>query len=107
MTVPLIILATFSAFAGFLNPGFHMIKKGPPMEHWLAPLFESITEGAVRIRQGGELLEWPLAAGGISAFTLRSGSFFAWWVSTSASRAPREASRGGAAEVSTSSSSDK
>ena len=76
MTVPLIILATCSAFAGFLNPGFHIIK-GPPMEHWLAPLFESVTEGAVRIRQGGDRLEWPLTVGGISAFAV--GTFLAWW----------------------------
>src|ERR1700722_6001398 len=33
MTVPLIILATFSVFAGFLNPGFGL--KFQPMEHWL------------------------------------------------------------------------
>ncbi|HEY3816181.1 MAG TPA: NADH-quinone oxidoreductase subunit L [Polyangiaceae bacterium] len=77
MTVPLILLATFSVFAGFLNPGFHIFK-GPPMEHWLAPLFESVTDGAVRIRQGGDRLEWPLATGGILAFAI--GTFAAWWM---------------------------
>jgi NADH-quinone oxidoreductase subunit L len=81
MTVPLIILATFSAFAGFLNPGFHIIDiggKGPPMEHWLAPLFESATDGAVKIRQGADRMEWSLALGGISAFSV--GTLLAWWM---------------------------
>jgi len=77
MTVPLIILATFSAFAGFLNPGFHIIK-GPPMEHWLAPLFESATDGAVKIRQGADRMEWSLALGGVSAFAV--GTLLAWWM---------------------------
>jgi NADH-quinone oxidoreductase subunit L len=77
MTVPLIILATFSAFAGFLNPGFHIIK-GPPMEHWLAPLFESATDGAVKIRQGADRMEWSLAVGGVSAFAV--GTLLAWWM---------------------------
>ncbi len=85
MTVPLIILATFSAFAGFLNPGFHIIK-GPPMEHWLAPVFEAATDGAVKIRQGADRLEWPLAAGGISAFAI--GTLLAWWMYVKAKGEP-------------------
>jgi NADH-quinone oxidoreductase subunit L len=77
MTVPLIILATFSAFAGFLNPGFNMVSR-PPMEHWLAPVFDAATAGAVTMKEGAEHLEWTLAIGGISAFLL--GTLLAWWI---------------------------
>jgi NADH-quinone oxidoreductase subunit L len=77
MTVPLIILAAFSALAGFLNPGFHIFKE-PPMEHWLAPVFAAATEGAVKIRPDAERLEWTLAIGGIGAFAL--GTLLAWWM---------------------------
>jgi NADH-quinone oxidoreductase subunit L len=77
MTVPLIILAAFSAFAGFLNPGFHLTSE-PPMEHWLAPVFAAATEGGVKIRTGAEHLEWTLAIGGIGAFAF--GTALAWWM---------------------------
>jgi NADH-quinone oxidoreductase subunit L len=73
MTVPLIVLATFSVFAGFLNPGFVKVEK--PMEHWLDPVFKTATEGAVIVREGNE---WTLALGGIGAFLL--GTVLAWWV---------------------------
>jgi NADH-quinone oxidoreductase subunit L len=70
MTVPLIILATFSAAAGFLNaPLFHF----EPMEHWLAPVFESATQSGVRVKEGAEGLMWPLAAGGVVAFLVGTG----------------------------------
>ncbi len=77
MTVPLIILAAFSAFAGFLNPGFHLVKE-PPMEHWLAPVFAAATEGAVKISSGAEHMEWTLAVGGVGAFVF--GTALAWWM---------------------------
>ncbi|MDP9000866.1 MAG: NADH-quinone oxidoreductase subunit L [Myxococcota bacterium] len=74
MTVPLIILAAFSAFAGFLNPGFHTWT---PMEHWLAPVFVA-TDAAVKIRPGAEHMEWTLALGGLFAFAIGTG--LAWWM---------------------------
>jgi NADH-quinone oxidoreductase subunit L len=73
MTVPLIILAAFSVFAGFLNPGFIKVEK--PMEHWLEPVFKAATEGAVITHEANE---WTLALGGIGAFLF--GSILAWWV---------------------------
>ena len=73
MTVPLIILAAFSVFAGFLNPGF--VKGWKPMEHWLEPVFKAATEGAVITREASE---WTLALGGIGAFLF--GSLLAWWI---------------------------
>ena len=82
MTVPLIMLATFSLFAGVLNPGFGILKK-PPMDHWLEPVFRAATEHAVKFADGhdatwAEHLEWPLAIGGIGAFAVGSG--LAYWV---------------------------
>jgi NADH-quinone oxidoreductase subunit L len=76
MTVPLILLAAFSAFAGFLNPGFHLYEA--PMDHWLAPVFAAATEGAVKVKPGAEQMEWTLALGGIGAFLF--GTLLAWWM---------------------------
>jgi NADH-quinone oxidoreductase subunit L len=77
MTVPLIILAAFSAFAGFLNPGFHIVKE-PPLDHWLSPVFAEGTAGALKLRAGAEHMEWTLAIGGLLAFAL--GTLLAWWM---------------------------
>jgi NADH-quinone oxidoreductase subunit L len=82
MTVPLIILAAFSLFAGVLNPGFGILKNRP-MEHWLEPVFKAATENAVLFGHHNdatwaEHLEWPLAAGGILAFLVGTG--LAWWM---------------------------
>jgi NADH-quinone oxidoreductase subunit L len=82
MTVPLIILAAFSLFAGVLDPGFGILKERP-MEHWLEPVFKSATEHAVLFAHGNdahwaEHMEWPLALGGIGAFLV--GSLLAWWM---------------------------
>jgi NADH-quinone oxidoreductase subunit L len=82
MTVPLIILAAFSLFAGVLNPGFGILKQ-KPMEHWLEPVFKAASEHAVLFRHDNDAawaahLEWPLALGGIGAFAL--GTALAWWV---------------------------
>jgi NADH-quinone oxidoreductase subunit L len=82
MTVPLIILAAFSLFAGVLNPGFGILKERP-MDHWLEPVFRAASEHAVLFAHNNdaawaEHLEWPLALGGIGAFAI--GSALAWWV---------------------------
>jgi NADH-quinone oxidoreductase subunit L len=81
MTVPLIILATFSVFAGWLNPGFGL--KWQPMEHWLEPVFKEASEGAVLFRDGhdaawAEHMTLPLAIGGIMAFLIGTG--LAYWM---------------------------
>lgn len=81
MTVPLIILGTFSVFAGFLNPGFGL--KWQPMEHWLEPVFKDATEGAVLWGHGNdatwaEHMTAPLALGGFLAFAIGTG--LAYWM---------------------------
>ncbi len=82
MTVPLMILATFSLFAGILNPGFGFLKE-KPLDHWLEPVFKSASEGAVLFTHGNsaewaEHMEWPLAIGGVSAFLIGTG--LAYWM---------------------------
>jgi len=81
MTVPLILLAAFSVFAGWLNPGFHIPKQ--PMDHWLEPVFQAASEGAVLFAHGNdakwaEAMTWPLALGGLSAFAV--GTAVAYWM---------------------------
>jgi NADH-quinone oxidoreductase subunit L len=82
MTVPLIILAAFSLFAGVLNPGFGILKNRP-MDHWLEPVFKAATDHAVLFAHGNdaewaERLEIRLAIPGLLAFAL--GSAVAWWM---------------------------
>src|ERR1019366_5130286 len=82
MTVPLIVLAAFSLFAGVLNPGFGILKE-KPLDHWLEPVFKAATEGAVVFGHGNdaewaEHLEWTLALGGIGAFLFGTG--LAYWM---------------------------
>ena len=89
MTVPLVILAAFSVFAGFLNPGFHIFAL-PPMEHWLEPVFKDVMEsGTIAVREGGEHLEFPLAAGGVGAFLV--GTSVAYWMYIAQKRKPADA----------------
>jgi NADH-quinone oxidoreductase subunit L len=82
MTVPLIILAAFSLFAGVLDPGFHILRE-KPMDHWLEPVFKAATDGAVLFGHNNdadwaERMEWPLALGGLFAFAFGSG--IAYWM---------------------------
>jgi NADH-quinone oxidoreductase subunit L len=82
MTVPLIVLAAFSLFAGVLNPGFGILKE-KPLDHWLEPVFKVASEGAVVFGHGNDAewadkLEWPLACGGIGAFLF--GTALAYWM---------------------------
>ncbi|HEX7664076.1 MAG TPA: NADH-quinone oxidoreductase subunit L, partial [Polyangiaceae bacterium] len=64
MTVPLIILATFAALAGWLNP--EPFLKKLPLDHWLEPVFEG-TQDAITRRPDAEHLTWFLMLGGIAA----------------------------------------
>ena len=77
MTVPLIVLAAFSALAGWVNPGFHIYARDP-MGVWLAPVFKAAIEGAVKEKPGAEHMEWTLALFGFLAFAI--GTAAAWWV---------------------------
>ncbi|MDP9035630.1 MAG: NADH-quinone oxidoreductase subunit L [Myxococcota bacterium] len=85
MTVPLIILATFSLFAGVLNPGFHIMKE-PPLEHWLHPVFAEALKDAVKVRAGAEHMEGLLALPGVLAFAF--GTLLAWWMYVAQKGAP-------------------
>jgi NADH-quinone oxidoreductase subunit L len=92
MTVPLIILATFSVFAGWLNPGFGL--KFQPMEHWLEPVFKDASEGAVLYAHGNdaawaEHMTAPLAVGGLLAFAIGTG--LAYWIYIVRAGAPARA----------------
>jgi NADH-quinone oxidoreductase subunit L len=87
MTVPLVILAAFAVFAGFLDPGFGLLKERP-MEHWLEPVFRAATENAVQI---GKTSEWLLAVGGISALVVGAG--LAYWMYVQQNGKPAESLR--------------
>ena len=76
MTIPLIILAAFSLFAGIVNPGFHLVAK-PPLEHWLAPVFAGAASDSVGVQANAGRLEGISAAVGFMAFAF--GSIAAWW----------------------------
>lgn len=82
MTVPLIVLAAFSLFAGILDPGFGIMAQ-KPLDHWLEPVFKAATDDAVIFRSGHDAhwaahVEWPLALGGFAAFAIGTG--LAWWM---------------------------
>ncbi len=92
MTVPLIILATFSLLAGVLNPGFHILRE-KPMDHWLEPVFKAATDGAVLFGHNNDVewaesMEWRLAFGGIFAFAFGTG--LAYWMYIAKRGAPAE-----------------
>jgi NADH-quinone oxidoreductase subunit L len=76
MTIPLILLAAFSLFAGVVNPGFHLLEP-KPLEHWLHPMFADALAGSVVVRGGADRLEAVSAAVGFMAFAV--GSIVAWW----------------------------
>ncbi|HEY5961902.1 MAG TPA: hypothetical protein VIV60_35325, partial [Polyangiaceae bacterium] len=84
MTLPLLILGALALVAGFLNaPLFHIT----PLEHLLAPLFESL-EG-VTTRPDSAVLEHELLYFGVGAFALGVGA--AYWVYVAQRGKPAEA----------------
>jgi NADH-quinone oxidoreductase subunit L len=76
MTIPLILLAAFSLFAGVVNPGFHLVAE-PPMEHWLRPVFAGAVTDSIVVRSDAGRIEIVSAAFGFLAFAF--GSIAAWW----------------------------
>ncbi len=79
MTVPLIVLGTCSIFVGLIfDAGPIKVGALHSMDAWLEPVFAGVSGGAVKMREGAEGLEWPLAAGGVLAFVLGSG--VAYWM---------------------------
>jgi NADH-quinone oxidoreductase subunit L len=78
MTVPLIILSTCSIVVGFIfNAGPIKVEALHSMDHWLEPVFSGVT-AAVKVREGAERLEIPLALSGVAAFAI--GSALAYWM---------------------------
>ncbi len=73
MTLPLVVLGALALGAGFLNAS---LVKITPLEHVLAPLFESL-EGVVT-RPDSALLEHQLVWFGVGAFAVGVGA--AYWV---------------------------
>ncbi len=79
MTIPLILLAVFAAFAGILNPGLLKHFGLPlPLEHWLEPLFEESVKVGVHAKEGAEHMELMCTAGAFGAFAVGVG--LAYWV---------------------------
>jgi len=73
MTVPLIVLATGAAVAGILNMGlFHFT----PIDHWLEPVFETASKGAVS--EHASVSGVSMLPFGVGAFAL--GTYIAYWM---------------------------
>ncbi len=114
MTVPLLVLATFAALVGYLNPGLlgHKIHfLGNALDHWLHPVFRDTIEGAGRMvalraehlvhgakvpaeisheaLEHVEHMEPILMLGGISAFAIGVG--IAYWMYVKEKGAPAKA----------------
>ena len=95
MTVPLVVLAVFALIAGFLNPGFHIVRE-KPMDHWLEPVFKAATEHAVLFGHGNdeawaEHMELPLGLCGIAAFLIGTGLAYYFYVAKKGEPAKRAA----------------
>ncbi|MGH7282606.1 MAG: NADH-quinone oxidoreductase subunit L, partial [Polyangiaceae bacterium] len=75
MTLPLIILATFAAFVGYLNAT--PFTKQLPIDHFLEPVFESSKESIIT-RPDADHLIFSLMLGGITAFV--AGTWLAYWM---------------------------
>jgi NADH-quinone oxidoreductase subunit L len=76
MTVPLLVLAIFSVFGGFLMAEpIHVA----PLAHLLEPVF-ALTERAVLEREGAKGLLFPMMLPGVGAFLAGSGAaMFVYW----------------------------
>ncbi len=87
MTVPLLVLAFFAAFGGFLNAHPLHIT---PLEHWLEPLFASTVRPATLSHSDPEhSLMMPLLVPGVAAFAL--GLSIAYYAYIMRSGAPARA----------------
>jgi NADH-quinone oxidoreductase subunit L len=81
MTVPLIVLGTLAAIAGFLNAGLlkHSLHFPQFLEHWLEPVFRKAESfGTVTAIEHAEAKELLCTFGAFSAFAIGSG--LAYWV---------------------------
>ncbi|WP_437910676.1 NADH-quinone oxidoreductase subunit L [Sorangium sp. So ce327] len=83
MTIPLIVLGALSVFAGFLmaEPLVHLTHNHAfaPLAHLLEPVF-SLTERAVKVREGVEGLLFPMMLPGVAAcFTGIGLAMLVYW----------------------------
>jgi NADH-quinone oxidoreductase subunit L len=72
MTLPLVVLAGFAAFAGFLNAEPIHIA---PLGHLLEPIWER-AKTVVLQREGTEPLMWTMMAPGVAAFAIGTGAAY-------------------------------
>ncbi len=70
MTIPLMVLALFAAFAGFLNAELIHIE---PLGHLLEPVFKT-AETTIHERAGAKGMEMVMLAPGILAFVVGGGA---------------------------------
>jgi NADH-quinone oxidoreductase subunit L len=77
MTVPLIVLATCSVFAGLIfNAGPIKLEELHSMDKWLEPVFaDAVTGGVKVVRDTNELV---VGLGGLAAFAI--GTALAYWM---------------------------
>ncbi|MFT3769989.1 MAG: hypothetical protein QM820_31560 [Minicystis sp.] len=73
MTVPLIVLAAFAIFAGFLNAESTHQKALEPLGHLLEPVFEKASHAVALRAPGIEKMELTMMAPGILAFLVGGG----------------------------------
>ncbi|AUX23435.1 NADH dehydrogenase (ubiquinone) [Sorangium cellulosum] len=83
MTVPLLVLAAFSVFAGFLmaEPLVHLTHNHAfaPLAHLLEPVFAGASS-AIQAREGTEGLLFPMMLPGVGAFLAGTGAaMFVYW----------------------------
>jgi NADH-quinone oxidoreductase subunit L len=78
MTLPLMVLATFAAFAGFLNAESTHKKSLEALGHLLEPVFESAHHAIEPRTAGIENLELTMMAPGVLAFVVGGG--LAWFI---------------------------
>jgi NADH-quinone oxidoreductase subunit L len=72
MTIPLLVLAAFAAFAGFLKADMLHVE---PLGHLLEPVFKT-AETAIHEREGAKGMEMMMLAPGILAFVAGGGAAF-------------------------------
>jgi NADH-quinone oxidoreductase subunit L len=71
MTLPLVVLAAFAVFAGFLMAEPIHVE---PLGHLLEPVFTTAKSAVVMRYEGIEKLTWPMMGPGVAAFLAGTGA---------------------------------
>jgi NADH-quinone oxidoreductase subunit L len=75
MTIPLVVLAAFALFAGFLNAKLATFFQSEPLGHLLEPVFQK-AEHMVADREGVKTLELAMLVPGLLAFIAGAGGAY-------------------------------